>query len=101
MSSDFDKDLAFEDESLDVYQQGSGKPSDDEEEDEPSVEDELAAQESGLLDDKEKKVSKKKDTGADVEADRPKTDLELIEEAEREVEGERDALLAENGEDEE
>ena len=51
--------------------------------------------------DKEKKVSKKKDTGADVEADRPKTDLELIEEAEREVEGERDALLAENGEDEE
>ena len=96
MSSAFDKDSGFEEEATDAYQ-GASKMSDDDEDeaDEPSVEAELAEQESGLLGDNEKKIIKKK-VDAQQE-DLPKSDLDLIREAEEAMEADREELLAKDG----
>lgn len=96
MPSDFD----FEEEATDAYQGASKTSDEDDEEDEPSVEAELAEQESGLLGDNEKKIVKKKVTEEQPE-DGPKSDLDLIEEAEQALELERDELLAKDGDDDE
>lgn len=107
MAKNFDKDIELDEEGEDAYAAamagsatGKHKGDDDEElEDEPSVEAEIAAQEGVLVDDEAGK-RKKKDVAVDEldEEEKAADELRLIDELAETIEEERDELINEEEE---